>query len=86
MARTKEEKKIAEEVRKAKEAEAEMILHQTHAENAAEKLRGKHAHHTVLGHHHHHHQPIGTAVPTTGIPAPSYPLGSNPPGHHHKYP
>lgn len=39
MARTKEEKKIAEEVRKAKEAEAEMILHRTHAENAAEKLR-----------------------------------------------
>lgn len=82
MARTKEEKKIAEEVRKAKEAEAEMILHQTHAENAAEKLRGKHAHHTVLGHH--HHQPIGTAVPTTGVPAPSYPLGGHLADHHHK--
>lgn len=41
--RTEEEKKIAEENRKAKEAEAKMKLHEAKAKHAAEKLTGAHA-------------------------------------------
>ncbi|KAL2544428.1 Late embryogenesis abundant protein [Forsythia ovata] len=76
-ARTKEDKTISHERRKAKEAEAKMKLHEAKAEHAAEKVHGKHLHHheQVVGTHRHHHQPIGTAVPTTGVPAPTYPLG-----------
>lgn len=40
-ARTEEEKKIAEERRKAKEAQAKMELHQAKAMHAAEKLGDK---------------------------------------------
>ncbi|KAL3499870.1 hypothetical protein ACH5RR_038963 [Cinchona calisaya] len=86
VARTKEEKVIAEERRKAKEAEAKMKLHETKAENAADKL--KHSHH-IYGHHdplvggQEHHAPVGTAAnPTTGVSTPTYPLGRHPPGHH----
>lgn len=48
-ARTKEENDIAEERRKAKEAEAKMELHESKAAHAGEKLQGKHAHHHVHG-------------------------------------
>ncbi|XP_060179251.1 late embryogenesis abundant protein 6-like [Lycium barbarum] len=92
-ARTREEKTIAEEVRKAKEAEAKMELHQAKARHAAEKLESKQAHlgGLVGPHHHgptvggqgHHVNPVGTTVPTTGTVAPAYPLGGYPPSHGH---
>ncbi|XP_076920673.1 late embryogenesis abundant protein 18-like [Bidens hawaiensis] len=50
-ARTQEEKDIAHQRRKAKEAEAKMNMHMEKAEHAAEKLHGKHDH--VLGPEHH---------------------------------
>ena len=53
-ARTKEEKQIAKEVRKVKEAEAKADLHADKARHAAEKLESKQA-----GHHYH--------IPGTGI-------------------
>lgn len=91
--RTKEEKTIAHERRKAKEAEAKMKLHEAKAEHADEKLHGHHLHphHEPVvgahGHGHNHHQPVGTAVPTTGVPAPNYPLGGQFPAGptHNKY-
>ncbi|KAI3692054.1 hypothetical protein L6452_31863 [Arctium lappa] len=68
-ARTHEEKDIAHQRRKAKEAEANMNLHLEKAEHAAEKLHGKHH---VLGHDSvagayggHHHAPVGMAGQTT---------------------
>lgn len=98
MATTKEERKIAEERRKVKEAEAEMKLHQIHAENAEEKLRHKQTHH-LFGHRNplhgpshqqgvYHEQPVGTVLPTTtttagaGVTEPNYPIAGNPPTHH----
>ncbi|CAN4097823.1 unnamed protein product [Withania somnifera] len=96
VARTKEERTIAEEVRKAKEAEAKMELHQAKARHAAEKLQSKQAHlGGVVGHPHHHHGTpmvggqgqqnpvVGTTIPTTGSVAPTYPLGGYPPSHGH---
>lgn len=53
-ARTKEEKEIAKEVRKVKEAEAKADLHADKARHAAQKLESKQA-----GHHYH--------IPGTGI-------------------
>ncbi|KAG8382022.1 hypothetical protein BUALT_Bualt05G0033200 [Buddleja alternifolia] len=81
VARTKEEKEIAHERRKAKEAEAKMHMHEAKAEHAAEKLHGKHLHHhgPAAGTY-GHHQPLGTAIPPTGVAAPTYPLGGHPPG------
>nr|XP_043630811.1 late embryogenesis abundant protein 18 [Erigeron canadensis] len=94
-ARTEEEKEIAHQRRKAKEAEAKMNLHVEKAEHAAEKLHGKHH---VLGHDvyggqttvgagttavpgtvHPHQQPLGAVNPVTGTTVPTYPLG----GHLH---
>ncbi|KAJ8557921.1 hypothetical protein K7X08_004687 [Anisodus acutangulus] len=99
VARTKEERTIAEEVRKAKEAEAKMELHQAKARHAAEKLQSKQAHlGGIVGPHHHgpivgghgptisgqgHQNPVGTTIPTTGTVAPAYPLGGYPPSHGH---
>lgn len=60
-ARTEEEKEIAHQKRKAKEAEAKMKLHLEKAEHVAEKLHGKHH---VLGHDvygGHHTTPVGVA-------------------------
>lgn len=71
-ATTKEEKAIAHEKRKAKEAEAKMNLHEAKSEHAAEKLHGSHH----LPGQHHHNQPLGTAVA-----APTHPIGGHPPGH-----
>lgn len=30
---------------------------------------------------HGHHLPVGAVAPGTGVAAPTYPLGGNPPGH-----
>ncbi|XP_059658767.1 late embryogenesis abundant protein 18-like [Cornus florida] len=79
-ARTKEEEEIAHQERKAKEAEAEMRMHDAKFEHAAEKLQAKHTHHCLgVGGHSHtsthaHYQPVGTVAPTTGTTAPVYPL------------
>ncbi|KAL4565269.1 hypothetical protein LXL04_029357 [Taraxacum kok-saghyz] len=78
-ARTPEEKEIAHQRRKAKEAEAKMNLHVEKADHAAEKLHGKHhvlGHDTAAGVYGGHHQ---TPVGTTGVV----------PGavqHHHQHP
>lgn len=56
---TEEEKRIAEEKRRAKEAEAKMKLHESKAEHAADKL-------ATAG-------PATDAPIGTGVPA--YPLG-----------
>ncbi|KAJ9536869.1 hypothetical protein OSB04_029602 [Centaurea solstitialis] len=68
-ARTHEEKEIAHQRRKAKEAEAKMNLHAEKAEHTAEKLHGKHhvlGHDTVAGAYGGHHQtPIGMVGLTT---------------------
>nr|ABB72407.1 seed maturation protein [Glycine latifolia] len=89
-ARTKEERVIAHERAKAKEAEAKMKLHEAKARHAAEKLSTNQSHYAL--HHGHnpllvgttethyqqgHHQPLG-AVPMPGATYPSYPLGGNP--------
>ncbi|KAL8499541.1 hypothetical protein ACS0TY_022476 [Phlomoides rotata] len=68
-ARTKGEKEIIHERRKAKEAEANMKMHEAKAEHAQEKLLGKHHHKPA---HHHQHQPIRGGAP---VPAPAYPPG-----------
>ncbi|KAL7111958.1 hypothetical protein ACP275_05G122100 [Erythranthe tilingii] len=75
VARTKEEREIAHEMRKAKEAEAKMKMHESKAQHAEEKLLGKHH---VGGGLHGHHEPVGAAVPPTGVAAPAYPLGGGP--------
>lgn len=51
-ARTKEEKEIAHERAKAKEAKAKMELHEAKARHASEKLAAKQAHHVVGSHQH----------------------------------
>lgn len=84
-ARTEEEKKIAEERRKAKEAQAKMELHQAKAKHAAEKVESKyhHVHHQpTVGTH--GHQPVGAAAPVAGATVPTYPLGGHRPGHMYK--
>ncbi|KAI9176378.1 hypothetical protein LWI28_002069 [Acer negundo] len=76
-ARTEEEKEIAHHLRKAKEAQAKMELHNSKAQHAADKLRAKQSqpHHTMLG----------TVPPQTGTAVPSYPLGGNPTPAHKKH-
>ncbi|KDP29011.1 hypothetical protein JCGZ_19500 [Jatropha curcas] len=94
-ARTHEQKQIAKERRKAKEAQAKMKLHQEKAKHAAEKLSGRRAHHlsgaTHTNHHYpttvdpvvgtHAHQPVGTTGTMAGTTVPTYPLGGHPPGY-----
>ncbi|KAJ7944607.1 Seed maturation protein [Quillaja saponaria] len=71
-ARTKEEKVIAHESRKVKEAEANMELHVAKAQHAAEKLSAKQSH--LYGHHEPHllgtqhtfTQPAEQNVPVVG--------------------
>nr|AAZ20279.1 lea protein 2 [Arachis hypogaea] len=87
-ARTEEEKVIAHERAKAREAKAKMELHEAKARHAAEKLSTKQAHldPSSFGAHHQqpptttHQQPLGSlATPAGGVTNPSYPLGGN---HH----
>lgn len=82
MARTKEEKVIAHERAKAKEAKAKMELHEAKARHAAEKLSTKQSHYyghqpPMVG-----NQPLGT-VPKTGATFPTYPHAGNLPGNKH---
>ncbi|KAF6138564.1 hypothetical protein GIB67_032458 [Kingdonia uniflora] len=92
-ARTKGEKEIAVERRKAKEAQAKMELHAAKADHKAEKinahhvpLAGGHGHHApVVGGHGHHvgthgHHKTGTAAPTTGVRGPGYTGAGHVPG------
>ncbi|MFS7923449.1 putative Late embryogenesis abundant protein, LEA_1 subgroup [Helianthus anomalus] len=96
-ARTQEERDIAHQRRKAKEAEAKMNLHMEKAEHAAEKLHGKHhvlGHDTVTGVYGGHHQThVGTVGQST-VPAHQQTYGAvdpvtgttvptYPPGHLH---
>ncbi|KAK7263314.1 hypothetical protein RJT34_30902 [Clitoria ternatea] len=85
-ARTEEEKVIAHERAKAKEAKAKMELHEAKARNAAEKQSAKQLHYYGLNNHQtsppHSHHPLG-AVPMPGATYPSYPLGGNPPRNKH---
>ncbi|RDX62267.1 Late embryogenesis abundant protein 6, partial [Mucuna pruriens] len=94
MARTEEEKVIAHERAKAKEAKAKMELHEAKARHAEEKLRTKQSHSYGLHHdppvvgttqtqyqQQQGHQPIGTALVPPGA---TYPLiGGNPPRNKH---
>ncbi|XP_050235056.1 late embryogenesis abundant protein 18 [Mercurialis annua] len=83
-ARTHEQKKIAKERRKAKEAQAKMELHQAKAKHAADKLR--HHHLPVVGTQYGYTQPpaanrpVGTTATMAGTAVPTYPLGGHPPG------
>ncbi|GJT59153.1 late embryogenesis abundant protein 18 [Tanacetum coccineum] len=95
-ARTPEEREIAHQRRKAKEAEAKMNMHVEKADHAAEKQQGKHH---ILGHSAvpggyggapvaqttgvPHQQPLGAVDPVTGTTVPSYPLGGHLHGHKH---
>ena len=91
-ARTEEEKVIAHERAKAKEAKAKMELHEDKARHAAEKLSSKHSHHVpplvgaqqqpMVGTQYQGHQPLGT-VPMAGATNPTYPLGGNHPMNKH---
>ncbi|KAF8027222.1 hypothetical protein BT93_E0206 [Corymbia citriodora subsp. variegata] len=68
-ARTPEEKEIAHQRRKAKEAEAKMELHQAKAAHAAEKFAAKHS--TLPGHVHDPatgHAGHTTTQPVVGAP------------------
>lgn len=91
-ARTQEEKAIAHELAKAKEAKAKMELHEAKAKHAAEKLGTKQSHYyghdpPLVGTAHthtqyqqgHNHNPLG-AVHMPGATNPTYPLGGNLPG------
>lgn len=88
-ARTPEEKEIARERRKAREAQAKSELHQAKAKHAAEKLNAKqrHYHPPVVGTHQppvvgtHPSQPVGSGATMAGATNPTYPppLGGYPP-------
>ncbi|KAL8195863.1 hypothetical protein R6Q57_025353 [Mikania cordata] len=93
-ARTQEERDIAHQRRKAKEAEAKANMHAEKAEHASEKLHGKHHH--VLGGDYgghnqtpvgqtvvplHHQPPVGAVDPVTGTTVPNYHLGGHLHGH-----
>lgn len=80
MARTEEEKVIAHERAKAKEAKAKMELHEAKAKHAAEKLSAKQSHYYGG---HHEAQPVGS-ISKPGTTFPTYPPGGGnlPPNNH----
>ncbi|KAM7254065.1 hypothetical protein ACFE04_031747 [Oxalis oulophora] len=79
-ARTKEEKAIVHENKKAKEAQAKMELHHEKAQHAQDKLSGKYGHYD---NHHHHH---AGQVPIVGNePAYGYGVGGQHQNHHHHH-
>ncbi|KAK0590836.1 hypothetical protein LWI29_032314 [Acer saccharum] len=84
-ARTEEEKEIAHQLRKAKEAQAKMELHHSKAQHAADKLRAKQSHLVTQTQPQPQHTPLGTVAPHTGTAVPSYPLGGNPTPAHKKH-
>ncbi|GMH09224.1 hypothetical protein Nepgr_011064 [Nepenthes gracilis] len=78
-ARTEEERDIAHQMRKAKEAEAKTELHREKARHAAEKLEAKQSH--------HHHDPLYGGVggsyykqPVVGFTEPAGAAGPQPVG------
>uniref|UniRef100_A0A7N0V724 Late embryogenesis abundant protein n=1 Tax=Kalanchoe fedtschenkoi TaxID=63787 RepID=A0A7N0V724_KALFE len=73
-ARTEEERAMAREHGKAKEAEAKMELHDDKARHAGHKQDSKLAHHLNPLHTH------GTTTTTTGGVS-EYPAGGHPPGY-----
>ncbi|XP_021295536.1 late embryogenesis abundant protein 6-like [Herrania umbratica] len=81
-ARTEGEKRLANERKKAKEARAEMELHQDKVRHAEERLRAKLPQYLHgYGYDHeppvagtHGHQTVGTAAPVPGTNVPTYPL------------
>lgn len=87
-ARTDEEKGLAEERRKAKEAQAKEEQRQAKDKHAAKKLdaaNNQHKPQLVAGAHgrQQQHPPVGTAAPMAGATVPTYPLGGNPPGRNY---
>ncbi|EEF42438.1 conserved hypothetical protein [Ricinus communis] len=87
-ARTPEQKQIAKERRKAREAQAKMELHQAKAKHAAQKSR--HHHPPTVGTQYGPTQPVvgtqvnnpvGSTATMAGTTVPSYPLGGHPPGY-----
>ncbi|XP_031288143.1 late embryogenesis abundant protein 6 [Pistacia vera] len=81
-ARTEEEKEIAHQRGKAKEAQAKMELHQAKAEHTAEKLRAKQSH--VLGYAQHHHDDPYLAATHHG--QMNEPVVGTTHGHHQHHP
>ncbi|KAH0862802.1 hypothetical protein Bca4012_092763 [Brassica carinata] len=99
-AQTKEEKKVAHERRKAREAEAKLDMHVAKEAHAEEKLMDKQSHYHVSQSHVPHHTPVTTpqpvvghgyghnhpaAYPPTAYPPTAYPT-AYPPEHHHHHP
>ncbi|KAK7251858.1 hypothetical protein RIF29_35433 [Crotalaria pallida] len=83
-ARTEEEKVIAHERAKAREAKAKMELHEAKARHAEEKLLEK-----QYGLRGHEPPLVGSKQPLGAVPMPgknthpTYPLGGNLPGNDH---
>lgn len=76
MARTKEEKEIARERKKVKEAEAKMDMHMAKGAHVEDKLMAKQSHyHASHGPHLPHHEPMQAPAPVMG-----HGYGHNPPG------
>lgn len=94
MARTEEEKVIAHERAKAKEAKAKMELHEAKARHAAEKLSAKQSHLPVGVHHQQPPPMVGTQYnyqgqagqqPLGSVPNPAGATYPNPPVNKHKH-
>ena len=81
-ARTEEEKKLAHERKKAKEAEAKMELHQDKARHVEEKLRPKQP--QYLHGYGYDHEPKAATTAETSVP-PYHLTGHPPPQGHKKY-
>ncbi|KAF3586816.1 hypothetical protein F2Q69_00027909 [Brassica cretica] len=97
MARTKEEKEIAHQRRKAKEAEANMDMHMAKVAHAEEKLMAKQSHYHLSQGHVTHGAPVPAPAPVIGhgyrhnppgvtsVPPAAYPPPPTGPHHHHPY-
>jgi len=99
MARTKEEKEIAHQRRKAKEAEANMDMHMAKAAHAEDKLMAKQSHYHVTDHGPHVPQqaPVPAPAPVMGhgyghnptgvtsVPPQTYHPTYPPTGHHNHH-
>lgn len=78
MARTKEEKEIAHQRRKVKEAEAKMDMHMAKAAHAEDKLMTKQSHyHVTHGPHVPQHLPQQMPIPAP-TPVMGHGYGHNP--------
>ncbi|XVE57463.1 hypothetical protein DITRI_Ditri04bG0092600 [Diplodiscus trichospermus] len=85
-ARTEEEKKLAHERKKAKEARAKMELHQDKVGHAEERLRAKQPQYLHGYGYDHDHPPLGTPTPMAETTGPTYNRVGHPPPHgHNKY-